>query len=231
MTEFAARQRAVQKRKLFEQLLGQGVAALHLDPRFSGVLLPAYLKDQPVLVLNYSYRYGVGDFRFDDKVVEATLSFSKQPSFTTVPWAAVFAVTTDSRTQGTVWQEDLPEELSHRDLTGSPPSDDEAPRPKPSAATARKVRSAAAKPSTAKPAAQPRRLSAAAASTASAEAAAPQIADAKPGRPGLRLVGAEPARGPAASAEPSDPSTPNSSEGEVDPPPRHPAGGHLRRIK
>ncbi len=229
MTEFATRQRAVQKRKLFEELLGQGIAALHLDPRAAGVQLPRYLKDQPVLVLNYSYRYGVGDFRFDDKVVEATLSFSKQPSFCIVPWSAVFAVTTDARTQGSVWQEDLPEELGHRELAGGPPGEDAPARPKPSLATARKVRSASAKPSRAKPvAAEPARAEAAAAAQ-SADDSLPS----KPARPGLRLVAAAPADSAAATGVPAaaPAAVDQAADAADDPPPRPPAGGHLRRIK
>lgn len=217
MTEFASRQRAVQKRKLFEQLLGEGIAALHLDPRVAGVYLPSYLTDQPVLVLNYSYRYGVGDFRFDDKVVEATLSFSRQPYFCIVPWSAVFAVTTDARTEGSVWQEDLPPELGQREMAGGPPGDDAPARPKPSLATARKLRSGAARPAAVKPA----RAKLAVAEPAG-DARLADSSSAKPTRPGLRLVGADPPPAPAAAP---------AVESDQDPPPRPPAGSHLRRIK
>lgn len=217
MTEFAARQRAVQKRKLFEQLLKEGIAALHLDPRVAGVYLPSYLTDQPVLVLNYSYRYGVGDFRFDDKAVEATLSFSRQPYFCIVPWSAVFAVTTDARTEGSVWQEDLPPELGQREMAGGPPGDDAPARPKPSLATARKVRSGAARPTAAKPA----RARLAVAEPAG-DAPHADSSSAKPTRPGLRLVGTDP--------PPAPPPAP-AVESDQDPPPRPPAGSHLRRIK
>jgi stringent starvation protein B len=129
MTEFATRLRAQQKRKLFETLLEAGVAALHLDPRAAGVAVPGHLTDQPVLVLNFSFRYGVKDFRFDDKGVEASLSFSRQPFYCVVPWSAVFAVTSDDRTQGSVWQEDLPEELGEREPAGSPPEAELPVRP------------------------------------------------------------------------------------------------------
>lgn len=222
MTEFAARQRAVQKRKLFEQLLGEGIAALHLDPRVAGVYLPSYLTDQPVLVLNYSYRYGVGDFRFDDKAVEATLSFSKQPYFCIVPWSAVFAVTTDSRTQGSVWQEDLPPELGQREMAGGPPLEDAPARPKPSLATARKLRPGAARPAPVKPARARLAVAESASEASPADANSAESAGAKPNRPGLRLVGAAP---------PAPPEPAASAESDQDPPPRPPAGGHLRRIK
>jgi stringent starvation protein B len=222
MTEFATRLRAQQKRKLFETLLEAGVAALHLDPRAVGVAVPGHFTDQPVLVLNFSFRYGVRDFRFDDKGVEASLSFSRQPFYCVVPWAAVFAVTNDDRTQGSVWQEDLPPELGEREPAGSPPEEEPPVRPLRSG-----PRSAAARrPS------EPRTASRKASSAARVGAvdsgdgqeAAESPAE-KPKRMGLRLVGdSEPPR----SETPPPPS--DDAEAPVDPPPR-PAGGHLRRIK
>lgn len=99
------------KRKTFEALLEQGIAALHLDPRRAGVQVPPWLRDQAVLVLNYSYRYGIDDFQWDDEAVCASLSFARQPHFCRVPWSAVFGVTDEGRHQGRVWEHDVPTDL------------------------------------------------------------------------------------------------------------------------
>lgn len=222
MTEFATRLRAQQKRKLFETLLENGIAALHLDPRASGVAVPGHLTDQPVLVLNFSFRYGVRDFRFDDKGVEATLSFSRQPFFCVVPWSAVFAVTNNDRTQGSVWQEDLPEELGETEPAGAPPDAELPVRPVRSGPRA----AAARRPS------EPRTASRKASSAAKVGAVdggdghePSETPGEKPKRAGLRLVGASEPPPVEAPAPPSD-----DAELPVEPPPR-PAGGHLRRIK
>ncbi len=101
------------KLRCFRSLLESGVTALHFDARAPGVSVPERLRRDPWLVLNYSYRYNVADFTFDDNEVRATLQFGGQPHLCVVPWTAVFAITDDGRTQGQHWQEDLPAD-AHR---------------------------------------------------------------------------------------------------------------------
>lgn len=101
------------KQRCFRHLLETGVTALHLDARAPGVIVPERFRDDPWLVLNYSYRYNVTDFAFDDNEVRASLQFSGQPQLCVVPWTAVFAITDEGRTQGQHWQEDLPDD-AHR---------------------------------------------------------------------------------------------------------------------
>ncbi len=103
--------RNLQKRKIFDDMLQAGIAAVHLDARQPGVLVPPHLADQAWLVLNYSWRYRVADFRFDDEAVEASLSFGGQSHFCRVPWAAVFAVTDPGRSQGQIWHDEVPGEV------------------------------------------------------------------------------------------------------------------------
>jgi len=103
--------RAREKRKLFATLLETGITALHLDPRRPGVIVPGRFADQSWLVLNYSYRYGIADFRFDDQVVEASLSFAGQPFYCRVPWQAVFAMTDSTRQRGRIWHDEVPADV------------------------------------------------------------------------------------------------------------------------
>jgi stringent starvation protein B len=106
--------RSQDKRKIFEQLLGQGIATLHLDARRPGVIVPVRHTCDEWLVLNYSYRYGIADFTFDDVRVFASLSFQGRPVGCSVPWEAVFAITDATRTQGLLWRDDLPPEVQAR---------------------------------------------------------------------------------------------------------------------
>ena len=112
------------KQAVFEELLAEGVAALHLDARAGGVHVPAHLRGREWLVLNWSYRYGVSDFAFDDSGVRASLSFGGCPHACEIPWDAVFGVTDDSRESGRFWPEDMPAELGElrRGLRGSLPA-------------------------------------------------------------------------------------------------------------
>ncbi|MBI5607508.1 MAG: hypothetical protein HY902_01355 [Deltaproteobacteria bacterium] len=128
--------RNLQKRKVFDELLQQGITALHLDARRPDVMVPPHLADQAWLVLNYSWRYGVHDFRFDDEAVEASLSFGGRPYFCRVPWSAVFAVTDTSRNQGYIWNDEVPGEVAP---AAAAPT---APKPR----TARAIKAKAAAP-------------------------------------------------------------------------------------
>ncbi len=102
---------AQEKREYFALQLGAGVASLHLDPRCPGVQVPQRFAEQEWLILNYSFRYGLHDFAFDDDAVFASLSFAGQPFPCRVPWKAVFAITDEARTEGRIWEDDLPEEM------------------------------------------------------------------------------------------------------------------------
>ena len=62
------------KQAVFAEMLEQGIAALHLDARRPGVEVPPDLSGRCWLVLNYSYRYNIDDFRFDGQQVFASLS-------------------------------------------------------------------------------------------------------------------------------------------------------------
>lgn len=103
--------RSREKKKLFATLLQEGVTALHLDPRRPGVIVPGRFSDQGWLVLNYSYRYNVADFRFNDQVIEASLSFGGQSFYCRVPWPAVFAITDSSRQRGRIWHDEVPADV------------------------------------------------------------------------------------------------------------------------
>jgi hypothetical protein len=80
------------KREFFSKALQGGIATVYLDPRIPGVRVPEKLKGQELLVLNYSYRYHIADFNFDEKCIVASLSFSGYPYQCVVPWDAVMGI-------------------------------------------------------------------------------------------------------------------------------------------
>jgi stringent starvation protein B len=100
------------KKDVMLTLLERAEARVHLDARRPGVLLPAHLRGQSHLRLDYGYGFTppIHDLVIDDEGIHATLSFSRQPFATFVPWSAVFLIA-DFEGQGAVWQSDLPPDL------------------------------------------------------------------------------------------------------------------------
>lgn len=101
------------KQEAFLALLREGLASLHLDARRPGVVVPAHLRAEAHLVLQYGYDLPIPipDLQVDEHGVTATLSFSKSPQHTTVPWAAVYIVACDDG-RAILYQEDVPEDVS-----------------------------------------------------------------------------------------------------------------------
>jgi stringent starvation protein B len=101
----------LQKSKVFGDLLDQGMAMLVLNARHEGVDVPADFKTEPDLRLNFSRRFGIKDFVHSEQGVEATLSFAQGFYFCRIPWKAVFAIQSHVSKLGSLWPEDVPEEL------------------------------------------------------------------------------------------------------------------------
>ena len=100
------------KQEAFLTLLSEGWVALHLDARRPGVVVPAPFSSQAQLVLQYgcSMPIPIPDLEVTAAGVSATLSFSRVPHRTYVPWSAVFAVTCTNGC-GAIYREDAPREL------------------------------------------------------------------------------------------------------------------------
>ena len=101
------------KRDAFLSFLGEGWVSVHLDARRPGVKVPDELAGNRHLVLQYgrSMPIPIPDLRVDEAGVTATLSFSRVPHETFIPWSAVYIVAcTDGR--GVLYDEDVPKDLS-----------------------------------------------------------------------------------------------------------------------
>ena len=99
------------KKKTLLSYLTRGVAMIHLDARRAGVLVPEKFANDAHLRLNLSYRYAIPDFHVSDERVQATLSFGGMPFQCSVPWEAIFGITSHATGDGQVWPEDLPTEV------------------------------------------------------------------------------------------------------------------------
>src|SRR5207244_13422816 len=87
--------------------------SLHLDARRPGVIVPAHLRGEAHLVLQYGHDLPISipDLEVDDYGVRATLSFSRLPQLTVVPWSAIYVVACDDG-RGVLYQEDVPPDVT-----------------------------------------------------------------------------------------------------------------------
>ena len=63
------------------------------------------------LNLNFSHKFGVADFFYDDDGVRCSLSFQGQPFFCDIPWTAVWGLTSHADGERVLWPDSLPAEL------------------------------------------------------------------------------------------------------------------------
>jgi stringent starvation protein B len=101
------------KKDVSRALLLRGSVFIHLDPRKSGVLVPARLRSQAQVVLQIGLDMPVPipDLRVDEEGVFGTLSFKGVPFTCFVPWSAVFALVGEDG-KGMVWSTEMPAEVA-----------------------------------------------------------------------------------------------------------------------
>lgn len=118
---------APDKRRTFEALLARGAVLVHVDARRAEVNVPPRFRADPSLVLRFGYDLSpaITDLHVDDEAVSGTLTFSGQPYRCVLPWTAVYAAMVEGEQRGTVWPEDVPEDV----LTGGEPASAPAPPP------------------------------------------------------------------------------------------------------
>ncbi|MDB4971462.1 MAG: Stringent starvation protein [Myxococcales bacterium] len=98
---------------------------MHLDARRPGVRLPPRFLSEAHLRLDYGYGFAppIPDLEIGDDGISATLSFSRVPFPTFIPWTAVYLIA-DFDGSGAIWQEDIPSDLK---LTAPPDGAEGAP--------------------------------------------------------------------------------------------------------
>ncbi|MEJ7604443.1 MAG: ClpXP protease specificity-enhancing factor SspB, partial [Kofleriaceae bacterium] len=108
---------APDKRRTLEALLSRGPVLVHVDARRAEVNIPPRFRADASLVLRFGYSLSpaIVDLVIDDAAIAGTLTFGGQPFRCVLPWTAVYAAMVEGEQRGTVWPEDVPEDV----LTGS----------------------------------------------------------------------------------------------------------------
>jgi len=120
---------APDKRRTLETLLARGPVLVHVDARRSEVQVPPRFRADPSLVLRFGYTLSpaIADLEVDDNAIAGTLTFGGQPFHCVLPWTAVYAAMVEGEQRGTVWPEDVPEDV----LTGGGEAPAAVPAPQP----------------------------------------------------------------------------------------------------
>ncbi|MBL90577.1 MAG: hypothetical protein CMH56_02030 [Myxococcales bacterium] len=105
------RKRNVEKLEVFRQLVEQGMVMVVMDTRREGVQVPPRFADDFQLRLNFSHKFYIDDFEYDEYGVRASLSFNKVPYYCDIPWQAIYALNSQAVEQGVMWPDDVPTEL------------------------------------------------------------------------------------------------------------------------
>jgi stringent starvation protein B len=108
---------APDKRRTVESLLARGPVLVHVDARRAEVAVPPRFRADPSLVLRFGYTNispAIADLDVNDEGITGTLTFAGSPFRVVLPWTAVYAAMVEGEQRGTVWPEDVPEDV----LTG-----------------------------------------------------------------------------------------------------------------
>ena len=184
------------KKEVALALLERSSVYVHLDPRQDAVVVRAWFKKQPQLVLQVGTEHAacrIPDLRLDEDGMSCTLSFNRAPFFCVVPWSSVFAMVGDDG-RGMVWPDDVPAEVARQAQGRTPDGPAAVDVPKAAAVGEEAKREA--------PKAKRRKRPALAAVPGSEDAAAEAPPPSPPSAPAEPPVAARPAPAPAPAAAP-----------------------------
>ena len=104
---------APDKKKTLESLMSRGPVLVHVDARRAEVSVPQRFRADASLVLRFGYQLQppISDLEVTDELIAGTLTFGGQPFRCVLPWTAVYAAMVEGEQRGTVWPEDVPEDM------------------------------------------------------------------------------------------------------------------------
>ncbi len=100
----------IEKLTKFAELIRQSMVMVTLDARVNGVRVPSEFVGDCALNLNFSLRFGIKDFIYDEKGVHATLEFAKGLFTCELPWPSIYAIHAVNGEESFVWPLDIPKE-------------------------------------------------------------------------------------------------------------------------
>lgn len=100
------------KLSVFNEYIESGMTMVKVYTRSPGVSLPKSISEGNIVTsINWSYKFKVPDFSFDDKGVRGSLSFGGNIYFVDLPWSSIYAVYSHSKNETKEWKESLPKDI------------------------------------------------------------------------------------------------------------------------
>ena len=96
---------------VFERWIDEGIVTVTLDSRHPDVQVPDEFRNRLQLNLNFSHRFMIDDFEYDEVGVRASLSFNQVPTYCDVPWTAVYAISSTPLEETCLFATSAPPEL------------------------------------------------------------------------------------------------------------------------
>lgn len=108
----------VDKYTYFSKLIDTGLIQILINPKLRGTKLPLNLKKEAFVALNWSHKFNIKDFEYDDKGVRGTLTFNAKDCFVNIPWKSIWAIflTKSPKETMKIWEADIPREISLSDF-------------------------------------------------------------------------------------------------------------------
>lgn len=92
------------KLKYFDKLIQMAKTSVNIMTQLNGVIIPEEFKRKPILRLDWSFRFGIPDFAYDEEGIKGTLSFNGVQFYNFIPWDSVFEIWLDSDQKNTAKQ-------------------------------------------------------------------------------------------------------------------------------
>lgn len=100
------------KYNYFSELIDRGLTRVVVNSTAVGVKLPAHLMGSSGVELNWSHKFRLSDFRYDQFKISGTLTFSGHRFFVELPWKSIWLIFRPDEGQDSVkiWISDVPKD-------------------------------------------------------------------------------------------------------------------------
>ena len=115
------------KLESFAGMVEHGMVMVMFDTRAPGVDVPRNCCGTPQLHLNFSHRFRLPDFEYDEDGIRGTLSFDEGDHRCVIPWDAVYGLSSQTLDERLAYPESFPPELLALlpEIAGPGPEDDD----------------------------------------------------------------------------------------------------------
>lgn len=98
------------KLAVFHLFIADSMVFVRFKTQEPGVVVPEAVRKEKMNGLNFSKRFGISDFAFDDDGVRASLAFGGVNIFCDIPWSSVVSMTCAKTGEEIWWASSLPKE-------------------------------------------------------------------------------------------------------------------------